>query len=99
MILAHKIALDPNDVQETYFRKAAGTARFAYNRALAEWPRQYDAWKADPTLSKPSDPALRKQRNAIKEDPFPWMLDVTKNAVQMAIIKCAVKPLALAMGI
>ena len=24
MILAHKIALDPNDVQETYFRKAAG---------------------------------------------------------------------------
>ncbi len=30
-MLAHKIALDPNDVQETYFRKAkaVGTARFA----------------------------------------------------------------------
>ncbi len=26
MILAHKIALDPHDRQETYFRKAAGTA-------------------------------------------------------------------------
>ena len=33
MILAHKIALDPNDVQETYFRKAAGVARFAYHWA------------------------------------------------------------------
>ncbi len=63
MILAHKIALDPNNVQETYFRKAAGTARFAYNWALAEWQRQYEAWKADPTGLKPSDPALRKQLN------------------------------------
>ncbi len=86
MILAHKIALDPNDVQETYFRKAAGVARFAYNWALDQWQQQYEAWKADPTLPKPSDPALRKQLNAIKEDQFPWMLDVTKNAPQMAII-------------
>ena len=86
MILAHKIALDPNNVQETYFRQAAGTARFAYNWALAEWQRQYEAWKADPTGLKPSDPALRKQLNAIKGDQFPWMLEVTKNAPQMAII-------------
>ncbi len=26
MILAHKLALDPNNGQETYFRKAAGVA-------------------------------------------------------------------------
>ncbi len=31
MILAHKIALDPNNKQATYFARAAGTARFAYN--------------------------------------------------------------------
>ncbi len=31
MIMVHKIALCPNDVQETYFRKAAGSMRFAYN--------------------------------------------------------------------
>jgi len=43
MILAHKIALDPNDGKETYVRKAAGTARFADNWALSEWQRQYDA--------------------------------------------------------
>jgi putative transposase len=29
---------------------------------------------------------LRKQLNAIKGDQFPWMLEVTKNAPQMAII-------------
>ena len=40
MILAHKIALDPNNVQETYFRKAAGTARFAYNWALDQWQQR-----------------------------------------------------------
>ena len=67
-------------------RKSAGTARFAYNWALAEWQRQYAAWKADPTGSKPSGPALRKQLNAIKGGPFPWMPEVTKNAPQMAIM-------------
>ncbi len=41
---------------------------------------------ADPTLSKPSDTALRRQLNAIKAEQFPWMLEVTKNAPQMAII-------------
>jgi putative transposase len=86
MILAHKIALDPNDQQETYFRKAAGTARFAYNWALAEWQRQYEAWKEDHHKPKPSDAALRRQLNAIKREQFPWMLEVTKNAPQMAII-------------
>ena len=73
------------NVQATYFRKAAGTARFAYNWALAEWQPQYDAWKADPTSPKPSDAALRRQLNAITHQAFSWMLGVTKNAPQMAI--------------
>ncbi len=86
MILAHKIALDPNNVQETYFRKAAGTARFAYNWALDQWHQQYDAGKADPTWPKPTEAALRRQLNAIKRQEFPWMREVTKNAPQMAIL-------------
>ena len=86
MILSHKIALDPNNVQETYFRKAAGTARFAYNWALAEWQRQFQAHEENPAVPSPSDPALRKQLNAMKRTQFPWMLEVTKNAPQMAII-------------
>lgn len=87
MIAAHKIALAPNNKQATYFAKAAGTARFAYNWALAEWQRQYDAWKQDNDLPRPSQAALRRQLNAIKREQFPWMLEVTKNAPQMAIMQ------------
>src|SRR5262245_35024528 len=43
MLLAHKIALDPNAEQRLYFVRAAGTARFAWNWALAEWKHQYKA--------------------------------------------------------
>lgn len=87
MMIAHRIALDPNNAQATYLARAAGTARFAYNWALAEWKRQYDAWKADNGLPKPSQAALRRQLNAVKREQFPWMLEVTKNAPQMAIIQ------------
>ena len=87
MLIAHKIALDPNNVQATYLARAAGTARFAYNWALAEWKRQYEAANADNSRLKPSQAALRRQLNAIKRAQFPWMLEVTKNAPQMAIIQ------------
>lgn len=90
MLIAHKIALDPNNVQATYLARAAGTARFAYNWALAEWQRQYEAHKADAALPKPSQMALRRQLNGIKSEQFPWMLEVTKNAPQMAIIQLGV---------
>jgi len=87
MLMAHKIALNPNNTQATYFARASGTARFAYNWALAEWQRQYEAWKADNSLPKPSQAALRRQLNAIKREQYPWMLEVTKNAPQLAIMQ------------
>ena len=87
MLIAHKIALDPNNAQATYFARACGVARFAYNWALDEWQRQYEAWKADNSRPKPSQAALRRQLNAIKREQFPWMLEVTKCAPQMAIIQ------------
>ena len=87
MLIAHRIALAPNNVQETYFARAAGTARFAYNWALTEWKRQYEAWKLDNSQPRPSQAALRRQLNALKREQFPWMLEVTKNAPQMAIIQ------------
>ena len=87
MIISHKIRLNPSSKQSTYLAKAAGTARFAYNWALAEWQTQYAVWKEDNTQSKPSQFSLRKQLNAIKREQFPWMLAVTKNAPQMAIIQ------------
>jgi len=87
MILAHRIRLDPNKVQATYLARAAGTARFAYNWALAEWGRQFEACKLNPALPKPNEAALRRQLNAIKRTQFPWMLEVTKNAPQLAIMQ------------
>jgi putative transposase len=87
MLSAHRIALKPNNKQATYFKKACGVARFAYNWALAEWKSQYAVHQADPALSKPNEAGLRRQLNAIKREHFPWMLEVTKNAPQMAIIQ------------
>jgi len=87
MMLAHRIALRPNNAQTTYLSRAAGTARFAYNWALAEWKRRYATWKLDNTRAKPTQQSLRRQLNAIKREQFPWMLEVTKNAPQMAIIQ------------
>ncbi len=80
-MLAHKIELKLNNKQRTYFAKAAGVARFAYNWALNEWQKEYAAGL------KPSDPSLRRKLNSIKRKAFPWMLEVTKNAPQMAIIQ------------
>lgn len=89
---AHKIRLDPTNVQATKLAKAAGTARFAYNWALARWKEQYEAWKASEGLPdeerppKPSQLSLRRELNAIKREQFPWMLESTKCAPQEAII-------------
>ncbi|QUV81195.1 transposase [Chloracidobacterium sp. D] len=87
MLTAHRIALDPNNRQSTWLARAAGTARFAWNWALDEWQRQYAAWKADNRRPRPSEAALRRQLNAIKREQFPWMLEVTKCAPQMAIMQ------------
>jgi putative transposase len=74
MIRAHKIRLHPTEEQKTYCVRAAGTARFVWNWALAEWSRQYAAGE------KPSALKLKKQFNAVRREQFPWTWDVTKNA-------------------
>jgi putative transposase len=79
MILVHKIELQPNRAQAQYFARAAGTARFAYNWALARWKEEYEAGNT------PSESKLRKELNSIKREQFPWMLEVTKVAPQTAI--------------
>jgi IS605 OrfB family transposase len=83
MIKAHKIRLNPTPEQGNYFARAAGTARFTYNWAVAEWQRQSEAG------GKPSALALRTQFNAIKKDQFPWASDVTKCAVEGAFMDVA----------
>ena len=92
------IELNPNNKQATYFKKACGVARFAYNWALAEWQKQYQEDKAyresceqsgltvdGSQLNLPNEGKLRKQLNAIKREQFPFMMEVTKCAPQIAI--------------
>lgn len=73
MIKAHKIRLNPTAEQHTYFMKAAGTARYAYNWAVARWQ------EADG--KKPTALELKKQFNAQKPD---WAYEVTKCAAEGA---------------
>jgi len=74
MIKAHKIRLHPMPEQAVYFAKAAGTSRFVWNWALAEWNRHYEAGEKPTTLK------LKKQFNAIRREQFLWTWEVTKNA-------------------
>src|SRR5207302_1745912 len=57
-----------------YFARAAGTSRFVWNWALAEWNRHYEAGE------KPTALKLKKQFNEIRREQFPWTWEVTKNA-------------------
>src|SRR5262245_53461287 len=74
MIFTHKIALDLTDEQEGYCRRAAGTARFTYNWALAEWKRQYN------NGDKPTAAHLKTQWNAIKYARYPWLTAIHRDA-------------------
>ena len=79
MILAHRIRMYPNNMEAAHLAKACGVARFAYNWALAEWRRLYELGE------KVSEGDLRKKLNGMKRESFPWMLEVTKCAPQLAI--------------
>ena len=79
MLRVHKIRLQPTATQERYFAQACGTARFAYNWALAEWKQEFEAG------GKPNEASLRRKLNGIKAEQFPWMAEVTKVAPQQAI--------------
>jgi putative transposase len=74
VILAHRIALDPTFRQRRYFVRAAGTARFTWNWALAEWERRYSAGE------KPNGKTLKAVFNAIKYQTFPWLKDIHRDA-------------------
>jgi len=72
MLRAHTIRLNPTHEQEVYFRKAAGTARFVFNWALARW-MDYRAARQQISMND-----LKTEFNRIKGERFPWIYDVTK---------------------
>lgn len=99
-IRGHIIRLSPTNKQAIYFTKASGVAHLTYNWALTEWQKQYQQDKKyrdtyqklglpidESKLNKPSQGKLRKQLNAIKRKQFPFMMEVTKCAPQLAIMQ------------
>jgi len=73
---AHKIELAANNKQQTYFKKACGISRLAWNWGLAAWNESYQ------NGGKPSGMGLKKQFNALKKKEFPFVYEVTKYACQ-----------------
>ena len=82
--IAHKIRLEPNNVQKTYMNKAIGCSRLAYNWALAEWKRAY----ADG--EKPNAEKIRKSFNAIRKEQFPFTYEVSKAVTNQTILNLGV---------
>ncbi len=62
--ITHKIALKPNNKHTTYFKKAFGCARFAYNWGLAKWKENYQLG------IKTNHLQLKKKFNALKKSQF-----------------------------
>jgi len=74
--LAHTIRLYPTESQETFFRKACGCARVAYNYGLTE----YQKIRAEG--GKPSILEIQKKFNQEKKTLYPWMYETNKDANQ-----------------
>lgn len=74
------IRLHPTPEQATYFCKAAGTARFVYNWALARWWQH----KTECPGEACGVMALKREFNAIKREQFPWVFEVTKSVCEYA---------------
>lgn len=77
---AYKVELDPNNKQRTALLRHAGAARFAYNWGLDQWKKMYEAGE------KPDPMKLHKILNTLKAEKFPWMYQVSKCAMQEALI-------------
>ena len=80
---AHKIHIYPTKEQETRLYKTAGTSRYVYNWALAEWKSMYDAFDKGLSQEKPS--AFKLSAKWTKERPA-WATEVARCSQTRAII-------------
>jgi len=80
VIRAHKIRLHPTAEQADYFVRAAGTARFAFNWGLARWTEAQEAG------NRASVRVLKKSFNALADEQFPWVCDVTRSVIEGAFM-------------
>ena len=80
---AHKIRIYPTREQEVQLYKTAGTSRYAYNWALAEWKSTYDAFEKGLSKERPS--AFKLVTRWTKERPD-WSHEVSRDSQNRAIM-------------
>jgi putative transposase len=68
---AHKTRIYPNNGQETYLRKACGTARFAYNWALGKRAGEHGDMPELTALNEARSADYNPDNNKTKKRPFP----------------------------
>ena len=81
---AYKTRLELNNKERTWCNRCAGTSRFVYNWGLAEWQRQYEAYKEDNALLRPSKINVRTLFNSIKDELCPWIREVPQSIGEAA---------------
>ncbi len=91
MKLGRRIALDLTVAQERHMRRAAGTARFAWNAALADHRAMSDAARAEPDEARrkalwPTAAKLRARWSERRSAELPWSYEVTKCAGTQAVM-------------
>ena len=80
MILAKKVRLYTNELQEEKLWKSVGTARFIYNWTLA---RQEENYKNGGKFI--SDRVLRKELTVLKKSELNWLSEVSNNVAKQAV--------------
>ena len=80
---AHKIRIYPNREQEVQLRKTAGTARYAYNWALAKWKSMYEDYTNGVSMEKPTTTLLSRIWTQERPD---WSHEVDRCVGQRAIL-------------
>ncbi len=84
---AQVVPLDLTVAQSIYMARAAGTARVAYNWALAEWKLQAAAWwKSGGVESYPSAFDLQRRFHRVKRDLYPWITEIASVVSDAAIV-------------
>ena len=84
---AHKIRLYPTKEQEVQLSKTAGTSRYAYNWALAEWKKGYEEFSNGRSSVKPS--ALKLSARWTQERPE-WAEEVNRGSQTKAIMNVGI---------
>jgi|GEM_PF-429441 len=82
---AYKTELDPSNEQRGIFERYAGTARYVYNRALAQRIEEYEKKKADKKHKMTTFFAQSRELTEAKKDGLAWMFEVSRSVQEESL--------------